>query len=58
MNLYPYDKNGYCVHCRIAQYKPHKPDCPTLQTEDKTRVLQDGDNVIVGPEGDDIVITG
>lgn len=26
-NPYPYDKDGYCVYCRIGQYKPHREDC-------------------------------
>lgn len=26
-NPEPYDKDGYCVHCRIGQYKAHLVDC-------------------------------
>lgn len=30
-NPYPYDANGYCVHCRVGQYKPHAPECAYRQ---------------------------
>lgn len=24
---YPFDKDGYCVHCRTVYYKPHHSSC-------------------------------
>lgn len=34
-NPYPYDKDGYCVHCRVAQYKPHATDCSYREAVEK-----------------------
>lgn len=37
MNSYPYDKDGYCVYCRIGQYKPHKSTCDYLIAVNKAK---------------------
>lgn len=36
-NPYPYDKDGYCVHCRKGQYKPHDETCAYRQSVEKAK---------------------
>ena len=36
-NSYPYDKDGYCVYCRIGQYKPHTEACDYRRSVEKAK---------------------
>lgn len=48
-NSYPYDRDGYCVYCRIGQYKLHAEGCDYRRSVEQAQ--REPHIVDVTPEG-------